>query len=134
MRSPSAHGVLLLAVALASCRDDSTSPPTQPVLPGLLASRHAAEDPPQFSDWSTPVNLGPPINTTHVESGASISKNGRSLYFHCLDCPGNAGGAGLWVSPRAPRPPPRGPPQRLGPHLNTTDNAAPPAPSLDGHP
>src|SRR5438445_10790833 len=98
MRSASLHGVLLLALALASCRDDSTSAPTQPVPPGLLASRHAAEDPPQFSDWSTRVNLEPPINTTHVESRASISQNGRSLYFHCLDRPGNPGVPPIWQS------------------------------------
>jgi len=70
MRSASAHGVLLVALALASCRDDSTSAPTQPVPPGLLASRHAADDPPPFSDWSAPVNLGPPVNTALVEQGA----------------------------------------------------------------
>ncbi len=132
MRSASAHGVLLLALALASCRDDSTGTPTQPVPPALLASRHAADDPPQFSDWSTPVNLGPPINTTHVESGASISQDGRSLYFHCLDCPGNVGGADIWVSQRARVEDPWGPPHRLGSSVNTTDNETAPTLSLDG--
>jgi len=39
MRSASAHGVLLLALALASCRDDSTSAPTQPVPPGARGGR-----------------------------------------------------------------------------------------------
>src|SRR5437016_4366096 len=97
MRSASAHGVLLLALALASCRDDSTSAPTQPVPPGLLASRHAAEDPPQFSDWSTPVNLGPPINTAFIDQGASISRDGLSLYSHCGNCPTNIGCADIYV-------------------------------------
>src|SRR2546430_11994167 len=92
MRSASAHGVLLLALALASCRDDSTGAPTQPVPPGLLASRHVAEDPPQFSAWSTPVNLGPPVNTAFIEQAASLSRDGLSLYFHCGNCPGSIGG------------------------------------------
>src|SRR5438046_10295190 len=117
MRSASAHCVLLLALALASCRDDSTSAPTQPVLPGLLSSRHAAEDPPQFSDWSTPINLGPPVNTAFVDQGASISQNGLSLYFQCRDCPGNvagslAGTSDIYVSQRANVDAPWGPPQR----------------------
>src|SRR5207245_7188117 len=101
MRSASAHGALLLALALASCRDDSTSAPTQPVPPGLLASRHEADDPLQFSDWSAPVNLGPPVNTAFIEQAASLSRDGLSLYFHCGNCPGSIGGADLLVSPPA---------------------------------
>src|SRR2546421_449452 len=93
MRSASAHGALLLALALASCRDDSTGAPTQPVPPGLLASRHEADDPLQFSDWSAPVNLGPPVNTAFIDQGAAISRDGLSLYLHCGNCPGNIGGA-----------------------------------------
>lgn len=37
--------------------------------------------PPEFGEWSEPVNLGPDINTSFRETGASISKDGLSLYF-----------------------------------------------------
>jgi len=138
MRSASAHGVLLVALALASCRDDSTSAPTQPVPPGLLASRHAADDPPPFSDWSAPVNLGPPVNTALVEQGASISRNGLSLYFQCRECPGNvagsvAGTSDLYVSRRTSVDAPWGPPQPLGPNINTTSDEGAARLSRDGH-
>ena len=135
MRSASAHGVLLLALALASCRDDSTSAPTQPVPPAPLASRHAtdADDPPQFSDWSTPVNLGPPVNTAFIDQGASISRDGLSLYSHCGNCPTNIGGADIYVSHRATVGEPWGPPQRLGPNINTASNEQAPRLTRDGH-
>lgn len=124
-----------VVLALAACRDDSPRMPTQPVSPGLLASRHAAEDdgPPQFSAWSAPVNLGPPVNTASVEQGASISKDGLSLYFHCTGCPENAGGADIWVAHRAAVTDPWSAPQRLGPNVNTTDNETAPTLSADGH-
>ena len=133
MRSASAHGVLLLALALASCRDDSPSAPTEPVPPGLLASRHEADDPLQFSDWSAPVNLGSPVNTAFIDQGASISRDGLSLYLHCGNCPGNIGGADIYVSQRARHDAPWGPPQRLGPNINTAANEQAPRPSRDGH-
>ena len=132
MRSASAHGALLLALALASCRDDSTSAPTQPVPPGLLASRHEADDPLQFSAWSAPVNLGPPVNTAFIEQAASLSRDGLSLYFHCGNCPGSIGGADIYVSQRAHTDDPWGPPRNLGPTINTTANEQAPRLSSDG--
>ncbi len=56
------------------------------------------EDAPRFSDWSAPVNLGPPVNTPFAEMNPFISKDGRSLYFTCFNCPGNLGGSDIWVS------------------------------------
>ncbi len=35
----------------------------------------------QFTDWSSPVNLGPVINSTYLESCVTISTNGLSLFF-----------------------------------------------------
>lgn len=35
-----------------------------------------------FSDWSSPVNLGLPVNTAAEESAPTLSDNGRSLYFN----------------------------------------------------
>lgn len=36
---------------------------------------------PQYTAWSAPVNLGPPVNTPFAETGARLSKHGLSLYF-----------------------------------------------------
>ncbi|HEV2750027.1 MAG TPA: hypothetical protein VGV12_05820 [Gemmatimonadales bacterium] len=118
----------LVAVAFAGCHNDSRSATAPGVLPSL-----AADEAPHFSDWSAPVNLGPPVSTPFVEQGASVSKDGLSLYFHCAGCPGNVGGADIFVSQRANVADAWGPPQRLGPNINTTSNEQAPRLSRDGH-
>jgi len=46
------------------------------------ASVAAYDDVLEFSDWSTPVELGRPVNTAAEESAPSLSDDGRSLYFN----------------------------------------------------
>src|SRR6266704_5713291 len=80
------HGLLILALALAACRRDSTGVPPETLAIAPLASI-SAEDPPRYSDWSAPVNLGAPVNTSFIDQGADISKDGLSLYYFCGNCP-----------------------------------------------
>jgi hypothetical protein len=61
----------------------------------------------QFSEWSTPVNLGPIVNavcapgtTTCNDERPNISKDGLSLYFSS-DRSGGCGGADIYVSQRS---------------------------------
>jgi hypothetical protein len=49
--------------------------------------------------WSTPLNLGPVINTPAVEGGPALSCDGTTLYFSS-DRPGGFGGRDLYVSTR----------------------------------
>jgi len=42
--------------------------------------------------WSPPTNLGPPINTQYDEANASLSSDGRHLFFSSVR-PGNMGGS-----------------------------------------
>jgi len=121
-----------MTLALAGCRDDPTGTP-RAATSSPIASRHEADDPPRFSGWSTPVNLGLPVNTSFIQQGVSISKNGLSLYFQCGNCPGNIGGADIFVSQRASVGDPWGPPQPLGPTINTVANEQAPRQSRDGH-
>lgn len=86
----------------------------------------------RFSDWSAPVTLGAPVNTAFAEQNPEISKDGLSLYFQCLDCPGGYGAVDIWVSERASVDDPWGPPQNLGPSINTTANDGAPALSSNG--
>lgn len=87
---------------------------------------------PQFSDWSAPTNLGPPVNTPLAEQAPGISKDGLTLYFACLGCPGGFGGTDIWVSRRTSVHDAWGPPRNLGPAINTAANEAGPSLSLDG--
>lgn len=47
--------------------------------------------------WSTPENLGPPINSTNEEVNASINPDGKTLYFS-TDRPGGEGSYDIWMS------------------------------------
>jgi len=49
--------------------------------------------------WSTPVNLGPRINTASNEIGPARSLDGTALYFQS-DRPGGHGGNDLYVITR----------------------------------
>jgi hypothetical protein len=49
--------------------------------------------------WTTPRNLGKPVNTGHRETQPSISADGNTLYFSS-DRPGGKGAHDLWVSYR----------------------------------
>src|SRR5215469_6715372 len=86
----------------------------------------------QFSAWSTPINLGPVVNTTALEGCPAISRDGLSLYF-ASNRAGGEGGLDLYVIHRESLTDPWGPPVNLGSTINTTSNDFCPALSTDGH-
>jgi len=97
----------------------------------LIASSNAVASP-KFSEWSTPTNLGPIVNSAFVDAGPAISKDGLSVYFNSVR-PGGLGLFDIWVSQRATQDDPWGPPVNLGPTINTGFTEAVPAFSRDGH-
>lgn len=70
------------------------------------------------SDWSTPVNLGPVVNTAGEEITPEISPDGLELYFE-TDRPGGLGSDDLWVARRSSRSGDWGDPEWLGAEINT---------------
>jgi hypothetical protein len=101
------------------------------MLTGLVALANEEDDGPRFSDWGAPLNLGPVVNTGAGEAAPCISRDGLSLYFFS-DRPGGFGGNDIWVSERASRDDPWGPPQNLGPTVNTSGNENAPTLSRNG--
>jgi Tol biopolymer transport system component len=87
----------------------------------------------RYSEWSTPVNLGPIVNTAVVEADPFITKDGLSLYFVAGRGRGGSGMRDMWVSQRANTSDPWGPPQNLGPTINSVGHDDAPTLSLDGH-
>ncbi|HZM61310.1 MAG TPA: hypothetical protein VFB85_15980 [Vicinamibacterales bacterium] len=87
---------------------------------------------PQFSDWTAPVNLGAPVDSTFADAGAAISKDRLSLYFHSNRL-GGLGSTDIWVSQRASEDQPWGAPANLGSAVNTPSAEAVPALSRDEH-
>ncbi len=61
-----------------------------------MTKRNTAE-----GDWTTPVNLGPEVNTSYDEFAPSISADGSTLYF-CSNRPGGLGDYDLWQVPIEP--------------------------------
>ena len=86
----------------------------------------------KYSEWSTPINLGPTVNSTSMDRAPAISKDGLSLYFSSTR-PGGFGMEDIYVSQRETRDSEWGPPTNLGPIINTTANELVPALSRDGH-
>jgi len=80
--------------------------------------------------WSVPANLGTVINTQFEESGPAISADGLSLYFFS-DRPG-FGLDDLYVSTRASKLDPWGPPANLGGIVNSAESDAAPDIASDG--
>ena len=97
----------------------------------LIASSNAVGAP-KYSDWSTPTNLGPIVNSAFVDGGPAISKDGLSLYLSSTR-PGGFGLSDIWVSQRASEDDPWGPPVNLGPAINTEFTEDIPGFSRDGH-
>jgi len=82
-----------------------------------------------FSDWCPRINLGPVVNSPSSDGGPAISKDGLSLYFHS----NRNGNFDIYVSQRVRKHDPWGPPQNLGPPINSSLVETVPALSLDGH-
>jgi hypothetical protein len=72
----------------------------------------------QFTEWSTPVNLGPVINTMANDLAAALSRDERSLYFSSTR-PGGFGGEDIWVSHRTSKNADWESPANLGPTINS---------------
>jgi hypothetical protein len=98
----------------------------------LVSAVTASSGAQKYSDWSEPINLGPIVNSTSMDRGPAISKDGLSLYFasNRLD---SLGGEDIYVSRRETRDDEWGPAVNLGPTINTSVNEFVPALSRDGH-
>lgn len=69
-------------------------------------------------DWSTPVNLGPTVNTSFKDCCPNISTDGLSLFFFS-DRPGS-GGWDIWVTTRTTEKDKWAIPTNLGPIVNSS--------------
>lgn len=72
-----------------------------------------------FSDWSVPVNIGPPINTQWDDNVPVLSKDEKTLYF-TSNRPGSAGNSeDIWVAHRQNKNAPWEDPVNLGYAINS---------------
>jgi len=72
--------------------------------------------------WGTPVELGPPVNSSSVDCCAIISTDGLSLYFTSLNRAGAYGSLDVLVATRATVSDPWGESSNLGPTVNTSQD------------
>jgi len=92
----------------------------------FVSTRTTIDDP-----WSAPVRLGPPVNSSNMESFACFSSDDLELYF-TSDRPGGYGSWDLWVTTRPTRFDPWDPPENLGPMINTSGYDETPWITADG--
>jgi Tol biopolymer transport system component len=97
-----------------------------------LAALPPVEDPPQFTEWSAAVNLGPVVNSPSYDACPTISKSGTSLYFRS-NRPGGKGGFDIWVAQRDSLEDSWEAPVNLGDSINAPSNEYCSAFSPDGH-
>jgi hypothetical protein len=71
-------------------------------------------------DWCTPLNLGPPVNSSSVETYAKVSADGLELYFTSTR-PGGLGLEDIWVTRRKSKDDTWDPPVNLGSPVNTSE-------------
>lgn len=84
------------------------------------------------AEWSEPVNLGAPVNSTANEFNPALSPDGHSLYFNSPNRPGGIGAGDIWVARRDCRDCPWHEPVNLT-VINTAFTDATPSISDDGH-
>lgn len=99
----------------------------------LVSAVTASSGAQKYSEWSTPINLGPTVNSSAMDRAPAISKDGLSLYFASNRVVGGFGGEDIYVSQRETRDDEWGPAMNLGAIINTTANEMVPAFSRDGH-
>jgi Tol biopolymer transport system component len=111
-------------VSLLACGQDSAGPSR--VVPTQAQYSFAQ------SEWSAPVNIGAPINSTAGEMNAALSPDELSLYF-TSDRAGGLGITDIWVSHRDCGDCPWQTPVNLGAPFNSSSQDAGPRLSIDGH-
>ncbi|MHC4464479.1 MAG: hypothetical protein ACYS9C_09785 [Planctomycetota bacterium] len=79
-----------------------------------MTTRATIDDP-----WVEPINLGPTVNSSAVDSSANISADGLTLFF-MSNRPGGYGKFDLWVTRRATTNDDWGIPVNLGSIVNTS--------------
>ena len=87
---------------------------------------------PIYTGWSTPVNLGPVVNSSDSELGPALSWDSLSLYISVTKTTG-FGSNDIWVSHRATVNDAWGVPVNIGPTINTAATEFVPTFSEDGH-
>jgi len=87
------------------------------------------------AEWSEPVNLGAPVNSSGDEFSATLTPDGLSIYVSSsrTDLLGAQGGNDIWVSHRACEHCPWETPVNLGPLINSPAGEGAPSFSPDGH-
>ena len=127
MRKRNAAAITSLAIAalMVGCGVDDVA--GSPKLAGPSFQSFAR------SEWSEPVHLDPPVNSSARELGAELSPDGLSIYFGSDRQQGSLGDVDIWVSHRDCHECPWSTAVDLGPNVNSAQSDGGPTLSPDGH-
>jgi outer membrane protein OmpA-like peptidoglycan-associated protein len=110
--------------------DGSTLIFTQCEHPGSLGSCDLYISYKDGEQWTSPKNMGAPINSPYWESMPTLSANGNQLFFSTKR-PGGFGGTDIWMSSKI-SPEKWSKPENLGPLINTPGDDQAPFLHVDG--
>jgi hypothetical protein len=82
-----------------------------------------------YGDWSAPINVGPPLNTTSNDEYAVLSRDGLTIYFTS----DRSGGLDLWFATRDSVDAPWREPRNMGPRINSAADDSLPFLSSNEH-
>ncbi|UCG59600.1 MAG: PD40 domain-containing protein [Phycisphaerales bacterium] len=85
----------------------------------------------QQSPWSAPTNLGPAVNSAHLDAAPSLSSDGLALVFHSMR-PGGSGSYDLYCARRATIFDEWSAPLNLGSTVNSSYSELAPSLAYDG--
>jgi len=92
----------------------------------LWVARRSSPD----DSFGEPMNLGPGVNSANIDTSATLSGDGLTLFF-CSDRPGGHGQADLWICTKSAAGELFGRPKNLGPAINNSAGQVSPAMSWD---
>ena len=82
--------------------------------------------------FGIPTNLGPAVNSSAWDRGASVTADGLEMYFASNVAPGGSGGFDIWMATRATTDEPWGEAVNLGAPVNTSGHEMGACVSADG--
>jgi predicted secreted protein/Tol biopolymer transport system component len=92
-----------------------------------MSTRSSRQEP-----WSDPVNLGPNINTQQLEATATLSADGKALFFTAWPWEDGHGDFDIWMARKSNDESGWQTPVNLGPIINTPSSEYCPSISADG--
>lgn len=122
----------LVAALTAGCERELVEPQHGAVAPASVTAAGYSDWLPALNIEQTTTGAHPSFNTPSLDGCPYISRDGKTFYM-ASNRPGGLGGIDIWVSTRGDVNQPWGPPENVGPPVNSEVDDFCPTIDRDGH-